>query len=351
MEVIFMVVIGGLAASFAIMGAIMSAGGRIDRYGPPSQLEGPNPVGHRFPRFRQRPEGEVRVVWETGLGRPHMEHMLLQLALPARLPAVTLRPHQSLLGVGDAFEDRFVVAKGGAADAMLGPEARRRLLALATQRNTWQGLVSMEIVPDSEGDSALAIRKEGYVPLGAEVDQLVDTICALSHELLEHWDAPWLAALERWPMGALQRGEDGERRLAGQLDRSWVELEEEHGRWAHSTLLTVSVPGTGGLSLAHRETVKRRQRAQGINTGNPVLDMLVHVEAEDAERARAILQDEVLTDRLLPVIHGRSATLEREVLSLRLPDHPRDLQGPLEELLALAEALLGRLDALEASGP
>ena len=292
------------------------------------------------PASFERPEGRVRVSCETGLGNPHLEHMMLVLDMPTRLPPLKLRPHRSLLGDGVTFEDRFVVRSGDPfTDGLLGDEARRLLVALSQRQDTWQGLVSLELQPSSPG-TWLELRKEGHVQKSAEVKPLVDALCAIAGSMKEHWDQPWTALSERWPFGEPTRGTLGQRTLEAELDGMQVIVQENFETRPGHTLLEINVPALEGLEIVHRDQARGRSRDKyRIQTGNPVLDMLVAVRGRADHPALARLVDPSITDLLLPIIHGRRGVVAHQGLQLRLPGSPRDLAGPLEELLDLARAL------------
>ena len=288
----------------------------------------------------ERPEGEIRVSWETGRGDPHLEHMLLRLDMPIRLPSLKLRPHRSLLGGGVAFEDRFVVRSGDAfADGLLGDDVRRQLVALSLRQDTWQGLVSLDLRPSSFG-SWINLRKEGHVQQRAEVEHLVDKLCAIGRSMLEHWEQPWTTLRERWPLGGLSRGTDGQRTLEGELDGMKLLVQENFDVHPSHTLLQIAVPALEGIEMVHVDhATGRAWNKARIKTGNPVLDMLVAVRGQAGHPAVALLGDPDITDLLLPIIHGRRGVVAHQGLQLRLPGSPRDLVGPLDELLDLARAL------------
>ncbi len=350
MEGLFLAVIGvflmtGMATAAYVMKETESAATKQRRR--PPEWFGPS---QQSPRYHGRPEGEVSMAWASGSGTPHKQFMDLRLEIEARLPRFELKPTPVLLA-GDGFEGLFTVASQelAAGSLIAAPALQRRLVGLAKRRDTWQGAVSFSVQPTATG-SRLWLRKEGWVQDDDAGGVLVDTLCAMARDLLERWDQPWQAVAKRWELPPLTRDREGLRRLEGHTRGVDLLLEERATFSALTTWLTVGVPGLaslGEIRVAHKDVAKTEGWSlRALPTGNPVLDMTVTVLGAGRPAVRALLDDQRLTELLLPVVHGRRGVLDRRGVTLQLFDNADEhITSVVDEVVDLGEALAQRLEA------
>lgn len=297
----------------------------------------------------ERPLGWVRVAFGRDQQKVHTEFMDLHLELGAHLPRFELKPTPILLA-GDGFEGLFTVASQELAAGLLiaSPALQARLVKLAKRKDTWQGAVTFTVQPTSTG-TRLHLRKEGWVQGAVQVSRLVDHLHSLARDMLERWDQPWQAVASRWELPPLTRDREGLRRLGGHT-RGVDLLLEERSAGTTTTWLTVGVPGLaalGEIRVAHKDVAKAEGWSlQALATGNPVLDMTVSVLGAGRPAVRALLDDQDITELLLPVIHGRRGLLDRHGITLQIFDNADEhLTTVVDDVVDLAEAMAQRLAA------
>ncbi len=315
------------------------------------EISGPA-FGHGSVHSYERSGRALELRWYYNPETASHEYMTASLSLSTALPGFELRPKLAMLQ-GSGFEGVFALRRRDpGADAILDdPGFRRALTAIAQRRDTWAGQVVCT-VRGAPASCGLSLRKEGWVQSEGDAERLAGQIFALADAAVEAWDRPWLRISERWRLGPVRRNERGLRRLEVERDGLRVRLEEVVGARRLLTNLTVVPPGLEDLDtmrVAHREVAKKEGwGARAQPTGNPVLDMCVSVRDARNPAVQALLEDPELTAALLPVVHGRRASLDGRGVHLSTEVFDRaELEATLDEAMELARAVARRVAELE----
>lgn len=331
--------------------------GRLNGKLVPSGVFGPGAVR------LHRPEGTVLLRRNEASSAEADWPLVLELELHTALPQLTIRPGWQYYGVVGAFKGQDIQVGHPKLDGdfrIQGPDAEAvkivlrgevvpRILDL-TRGKSWGGL-KIEVEPRGEQEgSTLRVYRGAWVEQIDRIRGQVDATCALGQALVDRWLAPWSGPAERWGLHLEQQRISPLHNMVGTVDGFPLRVHQAVNEGRKTTRIRVTMPTLGGLRMAHKE----HARAVGwiplaAPVGNPVLDMLVAVKAYELDRVRALLNDEELTTDLLEVLHGHPGSeLNQQGLTLELPGHLQaELEGPIEQALALAAKLRTRLAAMD----
>jgi hypothetical protein len=314
-----------------------------------------------------RPEGTVLLRRSEPTGPDAAWPLVIELRLHTPLPDLTVRPGGQYYGVVGLLEgqdiqlghpvlDRDFRIQGPEVDAvrfMIRGDVVPCIFAL-TRAGSW-GALKIEVAPLEEREgSTLRVYRSAWVEQVDSIRGQVDAACALAQAMMDRWIAPWTGPAERWELQLEQQRSGPLHSLAGTVDGLPLRVQQLVDRGRKTTRIRISMSTLGGLRMAHRDHAREvGWLPLAAPVGNPVLDMLVAVKSYEPELVRALLADEDLTTELLEVLHGHPGSeLNQQGLSLVLPGHLHaDLEGPIEQALALARSLRRRLAAIGGGAP
>ena len=250
--------------------------------------------------------------------------------------------------IGDAAFDSAFHTRGHDREAVtlaLGPQARA--LCLAEIKAGGRADLVIQVHHRSAADgTAISVTRTGWYQRQEDLLAYLDFGCELAQAIVRSWDAPWQRVADRWKL-ELRTHATGFRRMEGTVAGTPLQIRESTDRRGRVTVIRAQAPMPQGLVVAHLDQAEQagwiRQRRK---LGNPVLDMLVAAKAHDWGAASALLADEELTALLLAVVHAHPGSeLRHGAVHLVLPGWAfGDLEGLVEKVLALAEALRDQAD-------
>lgn len=302
---------------------------------------------------------EIRVRFVQVASGGVQDRMKLTIRVQRVLPQLSLRPQGAIAEVGVALgaqdiasgdpdlDRRFVIASPE-------PEVARELLRSPVVRAVFRMTrgqpgtqLWLDLLPDSlAGSSELVVMCSGWSTEHHELRELVAVAKELGRALVQAWDRPWLEAAHARGLAVGKLGQRGAAALVGVLDGIPLEARARRGPAGWRTEVTAWVDGLAGLRVLHRDTAREEGWDDDrIEAGNPVLDMLVAARADDPDALRCLLADELLTEELLPVVHGRPGSVLQHD-SVRLLEQGRlttTLGEAIDDALALAKAVQAAL--------
>jgi hypothetical protein len=338
--------------------ALLGLAGELDGKHIPGGVFGPGAVQ------LHRPEGTILVRKPEATSPDAAWPLALELQLHTPLPQLCIRPGWQYYGVVGALKgqdiqvghpalDQDFRIEGRDAEAVplaIGGEVVPHILALARVKSL--GDLKIEVEPLGEREGCLLRVCRGVWP--ERIDRVrdhVDATCALGQALVDRWLAPWADPAARWGLQLEQQRISPLHNMVGTVDGLALRVHQAVDQGRKVTRIRIAMSTLGGLRMAHKEHARDAGWLPlAVPIGNPVLDMLLAVKAYQLDRVRALLADEELTADLLEVLHGRPGSeLNQQGLTLELPGHLQpDLQGPIEQALALARQLRARLAAIDA---
>lgn len=336
--------------------ALVGLAGQLDGEHVPGGLFRPDAV------LLRRPEGTLRIRKPEATSAESAWPLVLELQLQETLPYLSIRPGWQYYGIVGALKgqdvqvghpklDRDFRIEGHDAEALrflIRGDVVGRTLDL-TRGASW-GDLKIEVVPlGDRAGSVLLVYRGAWIEQIDRIRGQVDGTCALGQAMVERWLTPWTGPAERWKLDLAQRQGSPLKAMTGTVDGFdlWVHQAVDEGR--RTTRIHIAMSTLGGLRIAHKEHAREAGWLPlAAPVGNPVLDMLLAVKAHERDPVRALLADEQLTAELLELLHGRPGSeLDQQGLTTVLPGHVHpDLEGPIEQTLALARDLRRQLSKL-----
>lgn len=177
------------------------------------------------------------------------------------------------------------------------------------------------------------------------LDEHITQAHTLARGLAQAVQAPWTRLCERWGLSLHTSG--GEQTLVGEVDGLRLEASGRPRAANAAAVATVRIELPAAFAGLTVRLAERADAGAGIRLGDPVLDGLIEVQAEDEATARTLLTGPAalaadLHGKLLAVVHGRPGSRIGEgTLTLVGPYATAECVGALvEDGLALARALV-----------
>ncbi len=336
----------------------LTLGGRLvraGRLGPP-ELELDSPIG------------PVRCCFRHVGAEGTIELTELRLLLPRLVADLYVRPgalryretfaaHRDDVELGvAAFDARFLL-RGRVEDELRGVMDEGAQQALTALFDQLDGTVELRAIPSLDtGFTELVLTVDRWLTDSFSLEPAHARLVALGEQLMRSWERPWAQHAYRLGLsrsdGPLQPGRAA---FVGTAQGFELRLEECSRDGELRTELWVSVGLPFEIEVLERGLADEQGwGAIRDNMGNPVLDMLVAVRCSAPDACRALLADDEITGRLLPVVHGRpgSRLTERGVDLVQRGYPIEGLDTVVDEALSLARALRVGLERLadEAGG-
>ena len=134
-------------------------------------------------------------------------------------------------------------------------------------------------------------------------------------------------------------GEHPALRADGEIDGLQVRVRYRFDAVPPHTEVRVEVPNLEVLGL--RVTLPESADGAGLNTGDPIVDRLLHVNGRPAEAVIRLLRDDELRARMLEVVHGHpGSAVRRGAVVLTVPGYDMSLiDRRIDLAVSLANAL------------
>lgn len=290
-------------------------------------------------------------------GKSSTPYTVVKAATPVSMPH-GLRVTRE--GYGDALVKLFGGQDIQLGDSHLDPDLRVRGVDEDAVRQVLSDPGVRALLPELLAASAHSRIEQGTVVLeergrsDGRLDHHLAAAAALAKALSAAVQSPWEQLAQR--TGLSVQGSGGSVDIEGQIDGLQVRARVQVGRSDEGpqTVVRVTLPDRVpalGVSLADRGSPD-----QGLRLGDPVLDGLIRVDAEDPAQARALLTgpaalEQDLHGKLLAVVHGHPGSVIsgrelRVVGTGATADHAGRL---IDEAIALAWALRAAARAVQAA--